>query len=345
MIKGRPILSEEIIFKLHSQELNRSITSEDIFREYCSPFKHIGEHFNSELRIDPKPSAIIDWIRGDLMYSDFGDGTHIRVLDYVKQKFNINYWETLEKIYYDFKLDEINGRDEEIPGSNSSSSNNIRSFEWISNNKLQHEKQPTIIRIKKRNWSAWDRLYWKGRYNISEETLEKFNVVPISHFWINDKRYVADDRAYSYEYYWENNIFKRKLYQPFSKKMKFISNGGLVVSGEGVLPYSGELLVISKAMKDVMCLYEMGITAISPASETSFLPTNYLIKQQKRFSRIVIFWDQDATGVKKSKEFSEKWNIPYILIPDKYNSKDISDFIQNYSMQEAKELMKELLWI
>ena len=58
---------------------------------------------------------------------------------------------------------------------------------------------------------------------------------------------------------------------------------------------------------------------------------------------IVLFLDQDETGVKRSKILSEKWNIPYILIPEKYKIKDISDFIHLRGFDEGKELMKELL--
>jgi hypothetical protein len=338
MIKGRPILSKEIIFS--------KISSEDIFREYCSPFKKIGEHFNSELRADPKPSAIIDWIRGDLMYSDFGDGLHIRAIEYVKQKFNIDYWDALEKIYNDFKLekDETNRK---ITTSNTFITYSISISN--TNSKYRHksrENQPTIIRIKKRNFNSKDKQYWYDRYYISKKTLKKFNIIPISHFWINDKLFIADELCYCYNFYWDTKEhYARKIYQPFSKTNKWISNGGIgIVQGECMLPKSGELLIISKSLKDVLCYYNLGYSAIAPPSETSWIPQKYLEKQLKRFNKIIINFDQDSCGRTQSEKYSKEWNIPYILIPEQYKSKDLSDLIYNHGLNKAKEVINELIY-
>lgn len=331
MIKGRPILSKEIILS--------KISSEDIFREYCSPFNKIGEHFQSELREDKNASCTIDWIRGDLMYSDFGDGLHIRCIEYVKLKFKLDFYDALEKIYYDFKLDGQHFNTDYI-STNLVVSNKYNSCSVV--NKRPEEKQPTIIRIKKRAWNQADASYWKGRYNISRQTLEKFGVVPISHFWINDNMYVADKLAYCYNFYIEDNVHRKKIYQPFNTQ-RFWSNGGKISQGEGMLPYSGDLLIITKSLKDVMCYYELGITAIASVSESSFLHKEYIDKQKSRFKKLVLHYDNDSTGIKKSKEFSEKWNIPYILIPEEYKSKDLSDLIMNCGKDKAKQIINELL--
>jgi hypothetical protein len=341
MIKGRPILSKEIIFS--------KISSEDIFREYCSPFNKIGEHFSSELRVEKAPSCSIAWIKGDLLYRDFGEGLSLRAIDYVMTKFNLNYWDALEKIYYDFKLDGNSFYNDSIVRATFNTSfygtgNCITNEDNTKQQQCFYAKQPTIIRIKKRAWNQADASYWKSRYNISRQTLEKFDVVPVSHFWINDNMFVADKLAYCYNFYQDTpNHWARKIYQPFSKTCKWLATGSGVVQGEGMLPYSGDLLIITKSLKDIMCLYTMGYTAISPTSETSFLPEKYLLKQEKRFKKLVLFLDQDTTGVKKSKEFSEKWNIPYILIPEEYKSKDLSDLIWNHGIDKAKQVINKLL--
>ena len=44
-----------------------------------------------------------------------------------------------------------------------------------------------------------------------------------------------------------------------------------MLQGAHQLPAEGELLVVTKSMKDVMCLYSLGITAIAPNSENLFL--------------------------------------------------------------------------
>lgn len=50
----------------------------------------------------------------------------------------------------------------------------------------------------------------------------------------------------------------------------------------------GDILFITKSMKDVMCLHEMGIPAVSPSSESTFLPKDVLEQLKTRFKRIII---------------------------------------------------------
>lgn len=354
MIKGRPILSKEIILS--------KISSEDIFREYCSPFKNIGEHFQSELRVDPKPSCVINWIRGDLMYSDFGDGLHIRCIEYVKLKFNLSYYDALEKIYYDFKLDERDSGTKEIFGSNSSGSNNIRSFEWISNNKLRHEKQPTIIRIKKRieegtrqsgvYYRPYDLKYWEDFY-WTEWMLKESKTFAISHYFLNnhktnfeDKVYaVGNERAFVYDYYWHEGTMRRKLYFPDRKENKWISNvDDSIVQLVDVAPKTGDILFITSSKKDGGIFWRMQlenmfpglvIHGVAPNSEHTCVPSMWLEKMRGRWKYIILYYDFDDSGIKNAIKFSQIFNLPYLNTESK-GLKDPSDFSKKLGILEFK---------
>lgn len=59
----------------------------------------------------------------------------------------------------------------------------------------------------------------------------------------------------------------------------------------------GDLLVITKSLKDVMCLYEYGITAIAPCSENEFLTNTQYQKVKSKFKHIALLWDNDYAGV------------------------------------------------
>ena len=91
-----------------------------------------------------------------------------------------------------------------------------------------------------------------------------------------------------------------------------------------------------------MVLYDLGFISVAPTSESSFLPSQYYLKQGERFSRIVLFFDSDETGLKKAQEFSEKFGIEYRYIPLEYGTKDISDFIEKKGAEETKQLLKKL---
>ena len=321
-----PLTKENILSK---------ITSYDIFKFYCSGFSKVGDKFKSELRQDSNPSCCIAFINGDLLYTDFGEGSY-RAIDYVMRKYNLSYGEALKRINQDFNLGLGSPIPYNVVGGN---------YSPTLHGKMSYkERKPTIIKIKSREWKSIDKDFWYKRYSITSKILESFNVKPISHFWINDEIFIADTCSYSYDFYWKPDltIFYRKIYQPYSTKLKWVSNGGKVCQGEGMLPKEGDLLIITKSLKDVMVLYLLGFTAIAPVSETSFLPSNYFLKQRERFKKVLLFYDSDSTGLAKAKEFSEQYAIDYRYIPLEYGAKDISDFVEKMGIDEGKKLASSL---
>ena len=309
------------------------IDAYNIFKRYCPGFEKLGKAFKSPLRDnDRHPSAFIIFYKGDLLFKDFGRRSY-RAIDFVMAYYKLDYRGALEKINYDFNL----------------KLGNIDYVFTPHDPYIEHpeddlkEKTSSIIQIKKREFNDKDKEYW-GQYSIQQSTLSSFNVYALSNFTINDHLYFADPLCYSYDYYWEDNIFRRKIYQPLSY-YKWFSNGGAIVQGEGMLPKEGDLLIITSSLKDVMALYEMGYIAIAPTSETSFVPDNYFLKQNKRFKRIILFMDSDKTGIEANKRLSDRWSLRYIIIPEGYKSKDISDMIKNYGKETTLKFMYEICMV
>ena len=79
---------------------------------------------------------------------------------------------------------------------------------------------------------------------------------------------------------------KFKIYRPLaSKYTKWRTNLTTSdVQGLAQIPEKGDLLIITKSLKDVMVLYEMGYTAISAASETTFIPEDIISGLKKNGS-------------------------------------------------------------
>ena len=98
-----------------------------------------------------------------------------------------------------------------------------------------------------------------------------------------------------------------------------------------------------------MCLYKMGIPAVSPSSESTFLPTSVLNDLKKRFKRILILFDRDAVGIKYLRKISQKTGLEPMLIHKKFKAKDISDAIKlngfetikNWFIEELNKYEKE----
>lgn len=113
-----------------------------------------------------------------------------------------------------------------------------------------------------------------------------------------------------------------------------------MIQGTHMLPKSGEYLVITKSMKDCMVLYELGIPAIAPCSETTFISDSQYRKLKERFDNIVILWDNDLTGIKFANKFRKQYDIIPLWLP-RDTHKDISDYYKAEGKKKTLELIEK----
>tara|TARA_Y100000401_G_scaffold40130_1_gene30506 strand:- start:987 stop:2060 length:1074 start_codon:yes stop_codon:yes gene_type:complete len=306
---------------LHSDVILTKISEYDIFKYYCPNFIALNKKFCSDLRKDQNPGVSIVYWKGKLLYKDFGFPDHtFDCFNYVKYKYSCNFIEALTIIDNDFNL-----------GLASKNSTNLFTMGYMPpvTNKKPVAQKVTIIRKKSRPWSKADKLFWE-RYLITKKTLLKFDVSPISHYWINENRFSCGEVTYAYKI---GN--KYKIYAP-NEKYKWSSNTtNKHVQGYKQLPDTGDLLILTSSLKDVMCLYEMGIPAVALQSEM-VMPDEKLIDHLKsRFKRIAIFYDNDFDnpnnpGQTMAEKIRQKYMFPNIVIPDIYHCKDLSDYIAEF---------------
>lgn len=133
-----------------------------------------------------------------------------------------------------------------------------------------------------------------------------------------------------------------KIYRPLaSKYTKWRTNlTNRHVQGLAELPKEGgNLLIITKSLKDVMCLYEMGFYAISPSSETTFIPEDILQSLRNKWKHIVILFDRDRTGMSKAREYSRQYKFDALFVNKKFNAKDISDAVKYNTFAQIRAWM------
>lgn len=131
---------------------------------------------------------------------------------------------------------------------------------------------------------------------------------------------------------------------PGNRKLKFISNkDASTLQGAVNLPKKGgDLLCITKSLKDTMLLYELGVPAIAPNSENIFLSEEQLDKLKSKFSKIYVFFDNDLPGISAMAKISKQHpELKYLFIPRKYGAKDISDFYKKYGKDKTIQLINE----
>lgn len=319
--------------------LNR-VNQEDVFKTYCLGFKGVNTKFNSEFRKDSNPSCSVYAYKGKLYYKDFGEvAAPVDCVGYVQRKFHTDLPGALQIINRDFNLG---------LGIGFQSANHTKGVYTIkSKDKLTVDEKKTDIQIEIRKFNKADEAYW-GSYGITKSTLALYHVFPISWFSVNGKWFKADSLAYCFHYYKYNGQHLVKIYQPRKKGFgKWISNTNTtVVQGEGILAKKGELLIVTKSLKDVMILRELNYESIAPNSETILLPFSYFEKQIKRFKRKFVLFDYDNGGIAGANRYCDKWgkHLDFIWIPSYLKQKDISDVAKKHGLEFAGRVIHSLIY-
>lgn len=299
------------------------VTEYDIYAKYIGQFK-VGMIYNSPFRKDKNPSFGIYYSKRtkQLLFKDHGTGECGNVIKFVSL--------FTGKTEYNDILSDI-----------------VDKLNITNNTKLVSSKQyipptETVIGVVRQEFTDVDINYWK-QFNISINTLKKFNVNSIKYYLCNGivkGTYKRENPMYAYKVY--NNF---KIYRPLADKYTKWRNNltDYDIQGYEQLPQKGDILFITKSMKDVMCLHEMGYPAVSPSSESTFLPKDVLEQLKTRFKRIIILFDRDTSGVKRSRKLSRETDLEAMFINKKFKAKDISDAVKANSFEEIKNWLNETI--
>ena len=291
-----------------------------IYSYYLGPFKP-GKLMNSPLRNDDRmPSfAIFSTKDGALLFKDHGTGVAGNAIKFIKLYRGIETRDELEREL--LKIVRKTNPNMEIRTNN--------------HTKLVGSGV-TDIGIVRQPFTDVDKRYWK-QFHISIDTLKTFNVFSIKYFLCNNTVrgiYKEDNPMYAYKV-----DDKFKIYRPLSSKYtKWRTNlTNNNVQGYAQLPEFGNLLIITKSLKDVMCLYEMGYSAIAASSETTFIPEDVLKALRSKWKHIIILYDRDKTGMKTAREYSKRYKLDAIFVHKKFKAKDISDAVRDNGFFAVKE--------
>ena len=282
--------------------------------------------FVSPLRVDHKPTC--SFYRGrQLYFKDFATGECLSFENVVMKKYGCNYHEALKIIATDFGI--IDGSKPKI----------------VPIQPIFKKEKKTIIQIEAKSFTK-EELEWWDQFGITKNILTKYRVYSCKTVFLNGRiESIYDSKCPSYGYYFGNEEGRElwKIYYPYRKNFRFIGNiKTTTIQGYNQLPKKSKLLVITKSLKDCMVLYNLGIAAIAPQSETQFIQDNVLEVLKKRFKHIVLLFDNDQTGLEFTNKIKRKYKwITPMIIPLKYKAKDISDFYKAYGRDKTIELIKE----
>lgn len=321
-----------------TKELILSRFSEEQLMEYYLHLPVKKGLFRSPLRRDKQPTCSFYRNKsGTLIFKDFATGQHLNVFDVVQSIFKCDYFESLRIIANDFGIVRDNTL-RKNPGK-------------INLNPIKiKDKEISKIQIEVQEFTDSE-LKWWGKYGISKDILKRFDVYSCKHVFLNDQLFAkSQQHCPIFGYYGKKyqGLELWRCYFPKRTSFRFITNWpSKKIQGYDQLPKKGKLLVITKSMKDSMCLYSCGITACAPNSENLFIPDKVLEDLKNRFKNIVVLYDNDRPGLyNMAKIRKEHPELTYVFIPKKYGSKDISDFYKDHGRKETLNLIKTfILWL
>lgn len=305
---------------LNKKAVLEKISEYDIFKKYIGDFK-IGQPMKSPLRDESNPSFAIFVSNRDnaLLYKDLATGDCGDAFKFTKTLLGLNnYSQVYSRVLEDF---------------------NVEQSKWKCATTQKLVSRNKHISIKRKPMNNSELAFW-AKFGITAETLSLFKVNAISLYSIDGEikaTYTKEDPIFAYK------VFdKFKIYRPLGNKInKWRGNlSSLDIMGYQQLPESGDLLIITKSLKDVMVLRELGYVAISPPSETTMIHPEIMKKLKERFKRVIIFYDRDKTGVLFARKIVKRFSVEHMLINKKYKTKDISDFVVNFGFDKAKEFME-----
>lgn len=322
---------EDAYTNITLDDIFSKVSEYELWKYYCSNLDSIEKPFRSEFYNDNNPDC---WIykssNNQLKYKDFGTGENYTIIGYIQRKYNCTFKECLTIISNDFKLSKskiIVNKETKL----------LNFEENIPNNRVR-------IDILSQSFNHNDFCYW-SRYKIPLELLQDYNIYSARqvHLIRKDKitiyNYTKQNPIYAYRFTNEEG-YCYKIYFPYSpnKKYKWLFNGrNHNIEGISQLSLTGDLLIITKSLKDVLIYRLLGIDAISLQGEANILSPIMAEQLSKRFKTILVNLDEDKIGIESSNKMYELYSFKYYFIED---HKDISDYIEFHTIQQTKDMLK-----
>ena len=326
---------------INKNEILGYVSEEEIF-ELVFGFKPVEyQYVCSPFRADSSPGAYFQYFNDTLKYIDWGDSyrTHYSCFGVVQRYFNIpNFYQTL--VFIKERL--INGR-------------NLTKRKVDLIERQPFYKPKPLITFNSRFFVDNDRIFWQ-KYKISKQNLIDDGVFPVSKYSVKNSK-VGDytNTVYTLCYaYTEFESGNKKLYFPYrTGKNRFLSTCTKNDIGGLKSLFKVPQLIITKSYKDYRVLKNKGLNCIWFQNEGSLPDNNILFPIVERYEEVIIFYDNDDTGIKTSNIIATHINNYFpnkarpLYLPIEYlerGVKDPSDMLFKMGEIKLEEFIKENIY-
>lgn len=313
----------EEIKRLSAKEHLERIGEVQIYFKYLGYFPEPFKKYSSPFSNDSTPSLSFH-LGNNLKWHCYSTGKKGDYMDLVAELHRENYKDATLRILNDFKVH-----------SNVQSEPKILATD-------KFVRYDTEIQVVLQDFSQSDLDYWyQGR--IRRSTLDYFDVKATKQVWLNK----GEGPKLIWTYRKDNPIFRYlingryKIYKPLEqdKQWKWLSTTKQCDwQGFDQLPATGEILILTKSMKDIMVWYEMGFPAISPCSESQTITSEEITYLRSRFKKIYVCYDYDKPGMTQMIYLKLEYGLPIIITSDVEN-KDSFDLVKAKGFEYSKEFL------
>lgn len=276
----------------------------------------LGEKFCSPFRFDKHPQCYLREYNGVILFTDWAKTEYNKYtcLHAYAHLHNCNLHEAATKV--------IN------------SGGMYLGLQENSFEKVDKDIKPskTSITFKTKDWTDADLHYWQTTRNITVSQLEQDGVYSVDIFAINGKMNFPNSLCYAYTFP-SGNV---KLYQPYSKSMKWISNTNVNdIWSIG----NSDNCVITKSYKDARQVHNL------TGLQTYAFMNEIVIPEFDTWNhwRTFILYDNDITGIIGAYKLVEKFNRSLPKFVPKVYGKDIDEVVEKQGIIFSKNLLNDLI--
>lgn len=331
---------DEICLELNVSNILSKVSDEVLWRYYLGIEFELKKNYASPLRKgdnDPSFNLYLDR-RGRIMFKDFGgQGSHGDIFEFLQLRDFLDFRQALVRVNVDFKLGLGNSQDQAYKGSKPMGVRMNKTLEKFKDD-FAIQTAP-LINAYTRGWRNEDYAYWL-QYGVTKENLQRYNVHCIKQIRINGVLvYTETSNNPCYGYYFPSSKHI-KCYFPFAtgRQPRFLGNVNNYQDIQGYYQcnvkkdINNKLLILTKSMKDVMCLREMGYEAMAIHGEGQHFYKDFIRHIKKYYPKIISMYDRDKTGVKGMLYLWRHYGISALFIPKSMSSQGIKDIADMYKI-------------
>lgn len=335
---------------LKVNEILSKVSEASLWRYYLGFDFELKRSYSSPLRQgDNNPSFnIYEDGRGRYMFKDFGgDGAHGDIFEFLQRRDSLSFPEALVRVNVDFALGLGKPEQQSYVGARPMNKKVVMQLDRFEE-RMAVQTAPKI-KAYVRSYTEEDLRYWL-QYGISIATLQNYNVHCLRKVEVNGKlvyQHTNSNPCYGYYFPKSKHI---KCYFPMATgdQIRFLGNANNYEDIQGyyqcnVKERRGGLLILTKSMKDVMCLRELGYDAMSIHGEGQHFYRDFIRHIKKYYPKIISMYDRDKTGVKGMWYLWRTHKIPAVFIPKSLASKsikDISDMYKELGREKTEQFLK-----